>query len=57
MILSPLALVGHVAVARMVFICGNAAAIGIPAKSRPRTPEKKKPLVDAVEYIDPAMWI
>ena len=30
---------------------------GIPAKSRPRTPEKKKPLVDAVEYIDPAMWI
>ena len=27
MILSPLALVGHVAVARMVFICGNAAAI------------------------------
>lgn len=30
---------------------------GIPASSRPRTPEKKKPLVDAVEYIDPAMWI
>ena len=30
---------------------------GIPAKHRPRTPEKKKPLVDAVEYIDPAMWI
>ena len=30
---------------------------GIPAKHRLRTPEKKKPLVDAVEYIDPAMWI
>lgn len=30
---------------------------GIPAKHRARTPEKKKPLVDAVEYIDPAMWI
>ena len=30
---------------------------GIPAKHSPRTPEKKKPLVDAVEYIDPAMWI
>ena len=30
---------------------------GIPAKPRPRPPEKKKPLVDAVEYIDPAMWI
>ena len=30
---------------------------GIPAKHRPRTPDKKKPLVDAVEYIDPAMWI
>lgn len=30
---------------------------GIPAKSRPRTPEKKKPLVDPVEYVDPAMWI
>ena len=30
---------------------------GIPAKHRPRTPEKKKPLVDAVAYIDPAMWI
>jgi len=30
---------------------------GFPAKPRPRTPEKKKPLVDAVEYIDPAMWI
>ena len=30
---------------------------GIQAKHRPRTPEKKKPLVDAVEYIDPAMWI
>lgn len=30
---------------------------GIPARSRPRTPEAKKPLVDAVEYIDPAMWI
>ncbi|GGH58513.1 serine O-acetyltransferase EpsC [Rothia aerolata] len=30
---------------------------GIPAKSKPRTPEKKEPLVDAVEYIDPAMWI
>ena len=30
---------------------------GIPAKHRQRTPEKKKPLVDAVEYIDPAMWI
>ena len=30
---------------------------GIPANHRPRTPEKKKPLVDAVEYIDPAMWI
>ncbi|MBM7050890.1 MULTISPECIES: serine O-acetyltransferase EpsC [unclassified Rothia (in: high G+C Gram-positive bacteria)] len=30
---------------------------GIPASSRPRTPEKKQPLVDAVEYIDPAMWI
>ncbi|MFW0108671.1 serine O-acetyltransferase EpsC [Rothia sp. P7181] len=30
---------------------------GIPARSKPRTPEKKKPLVDPVEYIDPAMWI
>ncbi len=30
---------------------------GIPATSRPRTPEKKKPLVDAVEYVDPTMWI
>ncbi len=30
---------------------------GIPARSRPRTPEKKKPLVDPAEYIDPAMWI
>ena len=30
---------------------------GIPVKHPPRTPEKKKPLVDAVEYIDPAMWI
>lgn len=30
---------------------------GIPAKSRPRTPEKQKPLVDPVSYIDPAMWI
>ncbi|WP_237194080.1 serine O-acetyltransferase EpsC [Rothia nasimurium] len=30
---------------------------GIPARSRPRTPENKKPLVDAVEYVDPTMWI
>ncbi len=30
---------------------------GIPAKSKPRTPEKQQPLVDAVAYIDPAMWI
>ena len=30
---------------------------GIPAKHSPRTPEKKKTLVDAVEYIDTAMWI
>ena len=30
---------------------------GSPAKHRPRTPEKKKPLVDAVAYLDPAMWI
>lgn len=30
---------------------------GIPAKSRPRTPDQKKPLVDAVEYVDPTMWI
>ncbi len=28
---------------------------GIPAKSKPRTPEKQQPLVDAVAYIDPAM--
>ena len=30
---------------------------GIPARSRPRTPDNKKPLVDAVEYVDPTMWI
>lgn len=30
---------------------------GIPATHRPRTPEKKKPLVDPATYIDPAMWI
>ncbi|WP_237234558.1 serine O-acetyltransferase EpsC [Rothia nasisuis] len=30
---------------------------GIPARSRPRTPDAKKPLVDAVEYVDPTMWI
>ncbi|MDO4253441.1 MAG: serine O-acetyltransferase EpsC [Rothia sp. (in: high G+C Gram-positive bacteria)] len=30
---------------------------GIPAKSKPRTPEKQQPLVDPVAYIDPAMWI
>lgn len=30
---------------------------GIPAEARPRTPEKKAPLVDPVTYIDPAMWI
>lgn len=30
---------------------------GIPARSRPRAPENKKPLVDAVEYVDPTMWI
>ncbi|WP_237221797.1 serine O-acetyltransferase EpsC [Rothia nasimurium] len=30
---------------------------GIPARSRSRTPENKKPLVDAVEYVDPTMWI
>jgi serine O-acetyltransferase len=28
---------------------------GIPAEARPRTPEKKQPLVDPVTYIDPAM--
>ncbi|ALU40375.1 serine acetyltransferase [Kocuria flava] len=30
---------------------------GIPGKVRPRTPEKKQPLVDPSTYIDPAMWI
>ncbi|KTR40352.1 MULTISPECIES: serine O-acetyltransferase EpsC [Rothia] len=30
---------------------------GIPAEHRPRTPEKKQPLVDPATYIDPAMWI
>ncbi|MGW2673639.1 serine O-acetyltransferase EpsC [Kocuria rhizophila] len=30
---------------------------GIPGKVRPRTPEKKKPLVDPAAYVDPAMWI
>ena len=35
----------------------DAIITGIPARSRPRTPENKKPLVDAVEYVDPTMWI
>lgn len=30
---------------------------GIPGVVRPRTPEKKQPLVDPANYIDPAMWI
>ena len=30
---------------------------GIPGKVRPRTPEKKAPLVDPAAYVDPAMWI
>ena len=30
---------------------------GIPATARPRTPERTKPLVDPVSYVDPAMWI
>lgn len=30
---------------------------GIPARSKPRKPEEHQPLVDPVEYIDPAMWI
>lgn len=30
---------------------------GIPARSRPRTADAKLPLVDAVEYVDPTMWI
>lgn len=30
---------------------------GIPARSRTRTADAKLPLVDAVEYVDPTMWI